>query len=204
MSWWHAVWVVLVLAVVVVYYAFAHRGGDDADDGFDRARFLSDRSDPRKFWAQAAIALYQDASDPGCWTQENALHCLQRGWSTPNGAELIELIQSYVQGECNVGFDKLRIIFLARAGRGAGWFDEATSWGYAFNAIVELQRHYSSWEQLRVAMDEGRAEWYGGKDQVPPAQVELSESGWNNLKSNYMSQVPFTMAPTGYAQSTFA
>ena len=197
MSWMHAVWVVVVLAVMAGYYLFANRGGAtnaDADDGFDRTRFLADRSDPRKFWAQAAIALYQDDSDPGCWKQENAVRRLQRGWSTPDGRELVELIQSYIKGECNVGFDKLRIIFLARLGRGAGWFDEATSWGYAFDAITELQRQYSSWEQLRVAMDEGRAQWYGGKDEVPKAQRELSDRGWNKLQTNYMSQVPFYFA----------
>jgi len=195
MSWSHAIWFVFVLAIFAGYYFFANRGGGaqaaQADDGFDRARFIADRSDPRKFWAQAAIALYQDDSDPGCWKRDNALRCLQKGWSTPDGAELVELIQRYIQGECNVGFDKLRIIFLARAGRGAGWFDEATSWGYAFNAITELQKHYTSWEQLRVAMDEGRADWYGGKDEVPKAQLELSDRGWNKLRTNFMPQVPF-------------
>lgn len=197
MTWSHALWAVFMLVVVAGYYFYNNRSGSannanaEADDGFDRARFLADRSDPRKFWAQAAIALYQDDSDPGCWKQANALRCLQQGWSTPNGSELVELIQSYIKGECNLAFDKLRIIFLARAGRGAGWFDEATSWAYAFNAMTEIQKHYTSWEQLRVAMDEGRADWYGGKDEVPQKQLELSDRGWNKLKTSYMPQVPF-------------
>ncbi|HEY6728048.1 MAG TPA: DUF1266 domain-containing protein [Polyangiaceae bacterium] len=198
MTWSHLIYVVFVGAIMAGYYFFyARRGGanassaTDADDGFDRGRFHADRSDPRKFWAQAAIALYQDDSDPGCWKPELARNRLQKGWSTADGSELVELIQSYIKGECNLAFDKLRIIFLARAGRGAGWFDEATSWAYAFNAITELQRGYTSWEQLRVAMDEGRADWYGGKDEVPKAQRALSDRGWHRLQTNYMPHVPF-------------
>ncbi|HEU5074512.1 MAG TPA: DUF1266 domain-containing protein [Polyangiaceae bacterium] len=193
MSWAHLLWAVFVLVIVAGYYFYnrGRTGSTEGDDGFDQARFLADRSDPRKLWAHAAIALYMDDSDPGCWKRENAERRLQKGWSTPNGAELVELIQRYIQGECNVAFDKLRIIFLARAGRGAGWFDEATSWAYAFNAMTEIQKNYTSWEQLRVAMDEGRADWYGGKDEVPEAQIELSQRGWNKLQTNYMSQVPF-------------
>lgn len=192
----HLLYLGVVVAIMAGYYFYNNRRSQNPsatldDDGFDRARFHADRSDPRKFWAQAAIALYQDDTDPGCWKQANALRCLQKGWSTPNGAELVELIQSYIQGECNLAFDKLRIIFLARAGRGAGWFDEATSWNYAFNAIADIQRSYGSWEQLRHAMDEGRAEWYGGKSEVPKAQLELSNRGWQHLQTEYMPYVPF-------------
>lgn len=195
MSWSNAPWAVLALVFLVGYYFFYARRGNAnsaaADDGFDTARFQSDRSDPRKLWAHAAIGLYQDDSDPGCWKPENALRRLQKGWSTPDRAELVALIQRYIDGECNVAFDKLRIIFLARTGRGAGWFDEATSWAYAFDAITEIQKHCASWEQLRVGMDEGRADWYGGKGKVPQAQMELSDRGWDRLKNDYMSQVPF-------------
>lgn len=204
MTWSHALWAVFPLVFVAGYYFINNRrqnAGHADEDGFDRARFLADRTDPRKFWAQAAIALYQDNTDPGCWKQQNALQCLQQGWSTPNAGELVELIQSYIRGECNLAFDKLRIIFLARAGRGAGWFDEATSWNYAFSAMAELQRHYTSWEQLRVAMDEGRAEWYGGRDQVPQRQLEMSDRAWNNLRTNYMPQVPFYGVQPAYGMA---
>ena len=190
-------WVYLIAgAVVLAIVAFtviANRGKSgeqDADDGFDRARFLADRSDPRKFWAQAAIALYQNDSDPGCWKQETALSHLE-GWQCPDPPALVRLLQRYIEGECNIGYDKLRIIFLARAGRGAGFFDEATSWAYAFDAITAIQRHYGSWTQLRLAMDDGRAEWYGGKDEVPAATLEMSQNGWAKLTTTYEHQVPF-------------
>lgn len=206
MSWVHyALGVVVLVAVAFTLIVNRMKLGESpvGDDGFDRARFLSDRSDPRKFWAQAAIALYQDDSDPGCWKQEHAVSCLQ-GWKTAAQPALVRLLQRYIKGECNVGFDKLRIIYLARAGRGAGFLDEATSWGYAFDAMTEIQRHYVSWEQLRVAMDDGRAQWYGGKDKVPQSALELSKSGWNKLTTNFMGQVPFYVAQSALVQTTIS
>jgi len=196
MSWVHVVLGVVVVALTAftIIMNRKKRGDESApDDGFDRARFLADRSDPRKFWAQAAIALYQNDSDPGCWKRENALSHLQ-GWQCPDPAALVRLLQRYIEGECNIGYDKLRIIFLARAGRGAGFFDEATSWGYAFDAMTEIQRHYGSWTQLRIAMDEGRVEWYGGKDQVPQSTLEMSQNGWVKLTTTYEREVPFHVA----------
>jgi hypothetical protein len=76
-----------------------------------------------------------------------------------------ELIRRYVQGECNVGFDKLRIIFLACLGRGAGWFDDATSWsrtadragkvavpGCADASSAVPPPHWGNWPQLAAAL----------------------------------------------------
>jgi hypothetical protein len=135
MSWWHFVWLGVVLVVVFGYSFLAgKRGGGGADPS------IADPADPRKHWAQAAIALYQDTNDPAYWSERDAQHLIQNGWSTADRNELLELIQRYVQGECNLGFDKLRIIFLARLGRGAGWFDDATSWNYVFPAIVSAKR----------------------------------------------------------------
>jgi hypothetical protein len=131
-----------------------------------------------------------DRADPGYWSERDAQHLIQNGWSTADRNELFELIQRYVQGECNLGFDKLRIIFLARLGRGAGWFDDATSWNYVFPAIGEIQSRYGSWSELKAAMDAGRAEWYGGPNEVPKAQHELARRGWTNLSQNF-SQVAF-------------
>ena len=121
MTWSYALWAVFMLVFVAGYYFINNRrqnaNGSADDDVADRARLLADRADPRKYWAQAAIALYQDKSDPGCWKQEDALQCLQQGWSTPNAAELVELIQSYIRGECNLAFDKLRRVSSSRKNR---------------------------------------------------------------------------------------
>jgi hypothetical protein len=185
MSWWHFAWLGVVLVVMVGYSLLRSKQGGGGDDPS-----LADRVDPRKHWAQAAIALYQDTNDPGYWSERDAQHLIQNGWSTADRNELVELIQRYVQGECNVGFDKLRIIFLARLGRGAGWFDDATSWNYVFTAIAELQRRYGAWSELKTAMDEGRADWYGGANEVPKAQHELARRGWTNLSQNF-GQVAF-------------
>ena len=54
----------------------------------------------------------------------------------------------------------------------------------------ELQRTYSSWYELKGAMEEGRAEWYGGAGEVPAAQHKLAERAWANLTQNF-SQVAY-------------
>jgi hypothetical protein len=186
MTVWHYVWIGFVLVALVGYTLLRSRAGGGGQD-----LSLADRADPRKHWAQAAIALYQDSDDPAYWSQDDARHLIQNGWSTPDRNELVELIQRYIGGECNVGFDKLRIIFLARLGRGAGWFDDVTSWDYVFPAIGEIQSRYGSWEELKVAMDEGRADWYGGASEVPKAQHELAKRGWANLARNFLGRVAF-------------
>lgn len=189
-------WVFYVGFAVVVLVGlslFAKRGGSAGNSTSSLPpEALADRADPRKHWAQAAQALYQGIlGDAGYWSQSDAVKRLSKGWSTSSRQELIELINSYIQGECNVAFDKLRIIFLARVGKAASWLDEQTSWGYAFQAIHDLQSNYRSWEELRDAMIEGRAEWYGGASEVPPQQNELSKAGYALAAANYFAAVPF-------------
>lgn len=174
------------LAVVLII-VFSMMNGDKL-----QPEVLADRADKRKHWAQAAQSLYQCfVGDAGYWSASAAEETLAKGWSTPNGQELVELINRYVGGECNVGFDKLRIIFLARVGKGAGWLDDDTSWSYTFKAMEEIQASYGSWEELRDAMVEGRAEWYGGASEVPPRQIEMGKEGYELLTTNFVPAVPF-------------
>jgi|SRR6478609_1995113 len=153
---------------------------------------VDERQDPRKHWVQAAIALYQgDVGDAGHWSGNKARELLKNGWSTTTREELLELIQTYITGECNMGFDKLRIIWLARLGRGAGWLDEQTSWGYAFPAMAELQRTYGSWPELFQAMKAGREQWYGGADQVPAGTLKLNDRALAYASKQFFQQVPY-------------
>lgn len=157
-----------------------------------QTKHLMDRRDPRKSWAQAAMALYQgDAGDPGYWSKSDATSLIQQGWSTANRDELVDLIHRYIDGECNVGFDKIRIIWLARLGYGAGWFDEATSWGYVFGAAEDLRRTYGSWPEVKQAVSEGRVQWYGGPDQVPPQQLNKAEQSYAYANKTFFASVPF-------------
>jgi hypothetical protein len=175
-----------VVAMLVGYFAYAQLTNRKKDPS------IADRQDPRKHWVQAAIALYQgDVGDAGYWSGNQARETLKVGWSTHTRDELIELIGRYIEGECNVGFDKLRIIWLARLGRGAGWIDDATSWGYAFPAVAELQRSYGSWPELFAAMKAGREEWYGGADKVPPATLKLNEKAHAYASRSFFAQVPY-------------
>jgi len=156
------------------------------------ARQMQDRADPRKYWAQAVMAIYQgDAGDPGYWDRMRATESIQKGWSTPNVAALTELIESYVHGECNVGFDKIRIVWLARLGFAAGWYDDATSWRYVFAAQAALQQAYGSWLELRAAVEQGRAQWYGGAEKVPEAQVRNADRNFSYAMKTFLSQLPY-------------
>lgn len=180
-------WVYLGFVGLVIAYLTYGRVANKKPD-----QSLADRQDPKKHWAQAAIALYQgDVGDAGYWSGNQARDKLSGGWSTNTRDELIELIQRYIDGECNVGFDKLRIIWLARLGRGAGWIDDATSWNYAFAAIAELQRTYGSWPELYEAMKVGRAEWYGGADQVPAGTLKLNETAYAYATKQFFGSVPY-------------
>lgn len=155
-------------------------------------KVLLDRTDPQKHWAHAAVALYQgEAGDPGHWPAREAASLLQEGWSTADRQALIELIDRYIQGECNVGFDKIRIIWLARLGFGAGWLDEGTSWHYVFAAQDDLRRTYASWPELKAAVAEGRSDWYGGADRVPPPQLQKAEDSFAYANKQFFSKVPF-------------
>jgi hypothetical protein len=180
-------WVYLGLVWVVIgYLAYARLAGRKKDPS------IADRLDPRKHWVQAAIALYQGkVGDAGHWSGNAARETLKVGWSTQTRDELLELIDRYIAGECNVGFDKLRIIWLARLGRGAGWLDDETSWGYAFPAVTELQRTYGSWPELFAAMKAGREEWYGGRDEVPAATLALNEKAHAYASKHFFAQVPY-------------
>jgi hypothetical protein len=156
------------------------------------AKQARDRTDPRKCWAQAIMAIYQgDAGDPGYWDRRRATDSIQNGWSTPNAAALTELIDRYVHGECNVGFDKVRIVWLARLGFAAGWLDEATSWRHVFAAQVALQQSYGSWLELRAAIEQGRAQWYGGAAKVPEAQVRGLDQNFSYALKAFLGHLPY-------------
>ena len=180
-------WAYLGFMALVVGYLAYHRVANKKPD-----LSLTDRQDPRKHWAQAAMALYQgDVGDAGYWSGNDAREKLSGGWSTTTRDELLELIQRYIDGECNVGFDKLRIIWLARLGFGAGWIDEATSWNYVFGAVAELQRAYGSWPELYDAQNAGRTEWYGGPSEVPSGSQKFAERNYAYATKQFFGVVPY-------------
>jgi hypothetical protein len=184
MSWMSYVFAALVTLGLGYFFTMRARRNP-------ATKLYMDRQDPRKHWAQAAMALYQgDKGDPGYWRPSEAQSLLKEGWSTPNQEELMSLLESYVKGECNVAFDKLRIIWLARVGLGAGWIDEAASWEYVFAAQAALQETYGSWEELRVACAEGRDQWYDGK--TPESQVRWAEKCHKFAAENYFRNVAFS------------
>lgn len=174
------------LALIAGYMAFKHFGKGKIDPS------LRDRKDPRKHWMQAAMALYRgDVPDAGYWAPGEARNILTSTWSVDGRDKLVALIERYMHGECNVGFDKLRIIWLARLGRGAGWLDDDTSWAYVFRAIESLQRTYDAWPALAEAMRAGREQWYGGPGKIPAGTREQSDRAHAHFAKEYLTRVPY-------------
>jgi hypothetical protein len=184
-SWLSYVLGAATVGAIAAVYTWSQRRKPDA-------RQRQDRLDPRKAWAQAVMAIYQgDAGDAGYWDRQRATGLIQKGWSTPDAAALTELIERYVHGECNVGFDKIRIVWLARLGFAAGWYDEATSWRYVFAAQTALQQAYGSWLELRAAVEQGRAQWYGGAAKVPEMQVRNADQNFSYAYKLFLGQLPY-------------
>ena len=186
MPYYTYVGLAVMAVVVIVTQVLAHRRNGAG------AHSAKDAADPERRWVQGVLAIYRgDVGDPGYWKREDAEREIQQGWSTPDHQELQALIQRYVQGECNVAFDKARIIWLARIGAGAGWLDEATSWRLALDAKRALQTSYPGWPELIRALEEGRAQWYGGADKIPPEELERKQAHVRFAQSTILHAVMF-------------
>jgi hypothetical protein len=184
-SWMSYVLGAATVAVIATVYTWSQRRRPDVKQ-------LRDRADPRKYWAQAVMAIYQgEAGDPGYWDRKRATETIQKGWSTPDAAELTALIERYVSGECNVGFDKIRIVWLARLGFAARWYDEATSWRYVFAAQTALQQAHGSWIELRAAVEVGREQWYGGAAKVPEVQARNADRNFSYALKTFLGHLPY-------------
>lgn len=172
--------------VVIVSQIIAHRRQSPAH------RSRKDAADPDRRWVQGVLAIYRgDAGDPGYWSRDRAAEEITKGWSTPDARELEQLIQRYIAGECNVAFDKVRIIWLARIGAGAGWLDEAASWRLCLDAKRALQAAYPDWPTMIAATEQGRAQWYGGAHKIPPAELERKQAHARYAQSTILHAVTF-------------
>jgi hypothetical protein len=144
----------VVAALLVVQSKLAWRAPEHD------SRYLADRSDPIRAFAQGALAAYRgNVGDPGYWKQSDALAEMTESWSTPNREELVDLLESYRRGEINLGFDKVRIIWLSRVALGCGWFDATTSWHYVAEAVQALRASYGGWEALAADIEAGAIAW---------------------------------------------
>ncbi len=174
---------------LTVYSVWARRKATGA--GHD-PRYYAERQDPQRYWVQAVLAVYRgDVGDPAYWDPEDARREIQEGWSTPDRNELLALIQRYIAGECTPAFDHVRIIWLARLGAGAGWLDDATSWGYALQSKAALQYGYTSWPALAAGLEQGRVQWYGGEDKVPPGERERRQEHYRFAQQCFFPHCPF-------------
>lgn len=167
--------------------------GMTAGDSSDDLRYLQDREDPLRRFAHGLMALYQgDVGDPGYWQTEQARAQMIDGWGIPDAGALDELLQSYHDGEVNVGFDQARIIWLSRLGSAAGFLSEAESWHHVEKAVLRVQGGYGRWSDVADAIASGIQEWFGGESQLPSSEPERIARCREQAEQQVLPEVPFS------------
>ncbi len=59
-------------------------------------------------------------------------------------------------------WDYARVMLLLRCGYMADWLPEAFCWDRLFELAMDVQRHYTSWEDMATCYLQGRLMWSGG------------------------------------------
>ena len=187
------------MGLLLVLAIFGAMSGDDDEDGDDEdddqpdyasdPRYIADQKVPMRNFAQGAMAIYQgNSGDPGYWPQDTARTHLEDSWSTQQN-ELDALLRQYVKGEMNPGFDKVRIIWLARCAAGAGWLSHEVSWRWAARAAAEQERSQEGWGALAEAVEAGVLGWYN--DEPPPETRARVERCINEAWVHVLPRSPF-------------
>ncbi len=185
--------VLFIVGAVIVLGALSVFGflvfSRDHEHDCTEPRYLADRRDPMRRWFHGALAVYRgDCGDPGYWDRSCAVHQLSC-WSCKQPADVMELINEYQSGETTTAFDKLRIIWLARAAEGAGWMSPEQSWRWCEQAKAALLTTYRDWESVAIDTVAGRAEWYGGD--IPDDQRKSTDESLAFAKRHVLPLVPF-------------
>jgi hypothetical protein len=185
-------WIVVVVVGLLAfagYWYVRNRGGN-----FDWSdpRHAQDRADPVRAWAQGAMAVYRgDMGDPAYWDRGSIMLQLRKGWSVEDVDDLMDLIERYEEGEINLAFDKLRLIWLARVGHGAGWIPEAHSWEICARAVQSLRAGYQSWDELAEQCRVGAVEWYGEDNEALPQRLTDLEEAYEFARTRMLPGIPY-------------
>ena len=116
-----------------------------------------DQADPRKRFVSGMLAISpaDGGADPAYLTNF-ARTAITEWYGIASPQDLAQRIQNYIEGYGSTpAYDIFRAVFLARAGFGAGYLDDAGSWSWAFNAARKLQQTYPSWDHYGMGYAEG-------------------------------------------------
>jgi hypothetical protein len=156
--------------------------------------YREDHRVPERRLVHAFLALYtgNDGDPKHTMSQQANIDHLQQGWTTPDAAELVKLMDRYeVRGECNTAFDLIRAIKLARHGAGAGWISDDESWQRCYRCAARLKQKYQRWEDVYVDFQAGRVDWYKGVGKpIPPDAYQYYAQRYAEANVLVLSQLP--------------
>jgi hypothetical protein len=146
--------------------------------------------DPLAAWAQGVIALYRgDVGDPGAWSRADADEHLSH-WSCPDRAALVGLLERYHQGETDLpGWDKARLIFLARVGAARGDLTAEESWEHVRQARSGMAS-IADWADLASQVERGKLSWYQDTDELD-SQLKMTRAVRAWAEAHALRGLPF-------------
>lgn len=143
-------------------------------------------------WVRAALAIFRGGvGDPAAWTRDEALEEMHQ-WGVREPRQLVVLMQRFVRGMHTVAFDQVRILWLAQVGLTAGLLDQTTATAYSVRAKQRLQAQYTGWNALIAAIDEGLAQWCGGRERIPRDEQAYRRASARFAQATILPHVPFS------------
>ncbi len=128
-------------------------GGEDPESKQAREKMAIDRQDPRKLFVWGILCM-AESHDPG-WKPSYATTAITEWYGIQNKQQLLAQTADGFRASGQPAYDYFRLVFLARAGFGAGMLSEAESWDLAFRAAQALQRSYGDWKAYGAGYRDG-------------------------------------------------
>lgn len=143
-------------------------------------------------WVRAALAIFRGGvGDPASWTREEALEEMHQ-WGVREPKQLVALMQRFARGVHTVAFDQVRVLWLAQVGLTAGLLDPPTAAAYSRGAKQRLQAQYTGWTALIAAIDEGLAQWCGGRERIPRDEQTYRRASARFAQATILPHIPFS------------
>ncbi|MEZ4365488.1 MAG: DUF1266 domain-containing protein [Kofleriaceae bacterium] len=143
--------------------------GEDAETRAARLQMTTDLADPRRAFVWGVVAVSYKL-DPG-YLKAHATEAIRDWYGISSAQQLLGFRAEHFGTRSHPAYNQYRLVFLARAGFGAGLIDAETSWGWAMREAAVVQQHYGSWQDYGQGYVAGHLE-YRASQGDPPARLE--------------------------------
>lgn len=92
----------------------------------------------------------------------------------------------------SAAWDMVRAVDLLRMGFAAGYLDADDCWEKIRQVALELQKHYTSWEQLGTAFERGMHAWQDSRNQTDANERGRVQKNLPLLRDQVWPKVKFT------------